>query len=88
VAEVAEVALGRRFRGNVLLRVVYAHIGNAGCSSRVLSAEHVRGGSPREGARSAKRGAATGGGGPQAPPTRNTYRAQAPPTRNTYRAPS
>src|SRR5438132_14189162 len=33
--------------------------------------QHVRGGSPREGARSElASGAATGGGGPQAPPTR------------------
>jgi len=38
-----------------------------------------RGGSPREGARSAlARGAATGGGGPQAPPTRTTSRLTVP----------
>src|SRR5437588_255665 len=44
--------------------------------------QHVRGGSPREGARSElASGAATGGGGPQAPPTRRSYCAQAPPTR-------
>jgi hypothetical protein len=47
--------------------------------------QHVRGGSPREGARSAKREAATGGGGPQAPPTRKTYWPH--PTRNLTRAP-
>jgi hypothetical protein len=47
--------------------------------------KQVRGGAPRDGARSAKRGAATGGGGPQAPPTRNTYRCRAHPTRNISR---
>jgi hypothetical protein len=42
-----------------------------------------RGGSPREGARSElASGAATGGGGPQAPPTRSLSRAQAPPTQS------
>jgi hypothetical protein len=48
--------------------------------------QHVRGGSPREGARSElASAAATGGGGPQAPPTRITYRA--PPIRKSYPAP-
>src|SRR5205807_5979444 len=46
---------------------------------RSTGRQHVRGGSPREGARSElASGAATGGGGPQAPPTRTRYRAQTP----------
>src|SRR5439155_10385343 len=45
------------------------------------------GGSPREGAWSElASGAATGGGGPQAPPTRTRHSAQAPPTRTRYGA--
>jgi hypothetical protein len=59
--------------------------------SCLIARQHVRGGSPREGARSElASGAATGGGGPQAPPTRNSYRPDrkpywAPPIRITYR---
>ena len=51
---------------------------------RSQGGKHVRGGSPRKGARSElASGAATGGGGPQAPPTRTSSDTgpQAPPTR-------
>src|SRR5207244_11042080 len=43
----------------------------SGLNACLKRGQHVRGGSPREGARSElASGAATGGGGPQAPPTR------------------
>jgi hypothetical protein len=60
------------------------HHPDADGRSCVLIAEHVTRGAPREGARSEPAsGAATGGGGPQAPPTRKFVR----PTRNSDWAP-
>src|SRR5207302_1897849 len=50
------------------------HLSVIGAITVATGRQHVRGGSPREGARSElASGAATGGGGPQAPPTRTRY---------------